>query len=631
MKRFTAFVGLLVLLTMATAGAQVDDSFGGFDDGSAGVPSNKPADYMSFKLVPSHLQVTPGQTFHVAVDITIEKDWAWYGPAAGEGALPGDVSLSAGNWKAGEPLWPADHAHSYIEGLVNWGYENRAVVYVPVMVPTTAETGQKIQAVIIGQVCGNGTCLPIRSTDPLTTEAVTVQLGDEPMANPAWDEESIYAENLGSAVAAGRLPELREEDDLTVPALLDTDRSTAAWLGLALLAGIILNIMPCVLPIIPLRIMSVVDMAAGSRKRYVTLGLAFAGGILVFFLMLAVINAILNLTLGEAFNWSTQWQNVYFRIGMALVLLAVSANFFGLFNVTVPTQVAAMEAGEKKSHGEHVRSVGMGLMMAVLSTPCSFGVLLAALAWAQTQSLLIGTAVFALIGIGMALPHVILASFPGLIRILPKPGVWMEYFKQSMGFVLLLVVVWLMSTVGGEEPGVKYFGWVVAFGVVLAFCLWMWGTWVKYSDSLKKKLIVRGIAVLIAVAAGWFMLRPPTPLATNFESFDKSRLVSARENGKTVVLKFTASWCGSCKEVDYIVYDSKAIAGRLNDNEDILVMKGDVTDEGTPASNLLKDRYKAAPPLTVVYPPGDGKPIFLPGVFSKQDLLQALDRATSPG
>jgi len=574
------------------------------------------AKYVHMRAVPSALTAAPGATFHVALVIDLADGWVYYSPDAGGSVLPASLDVQAGPLTLEEILWPPDHAKAYpdLNETVNV-YEHRVVVYVRLAVPQDI-TADRVEITLIpgGQVCEK-VCIPVEGFAP----AALVKIGSVEEPNPAWRDVSA---GLEDAMPLSALKQLHAAGP-AAPArpLLAADYSLWGGLAAAFLAGLILNIMPCVLPIIPVRIYAVVNLAGQSRRRFLTLGLAFAFGILLFFLALAAINAGLNLTLGRAFLWSEQWQNESVRIGMALVLVAVAANLFGLFTVTVPQRVSQLDAAERK--GGHLSSVGMGLMMAILSTPCSFGFLLGALAWGQTQTLTVGTLVFVAMGIGMAAPHAMLCALPKLVDKLPKPGRWMELFKQAMGFALLPIAIWLLAA-SAERT---YPFWVAAYAVVLAFCLWVAGRWVRYDAPLAHKLIVRGGAVVLAVAAGWWMLRPTAPLAANFEPFDPAGIEAARADDRIVVLKFTATWCLECKLIDATVYSEEQVADRFK-ALGVLAMKADVTDRDSPAAKFLKQRFAASPPLTVIYPSGDSEPICLTGVYSTEELFTALDKAT---
>lgn len=270
----------------------------------------------------------------------------------------------------------------------------------------------------------------------------------------------------------------------------------------------------------------------------------------------------------------------------------------------------------------------MGLMMAILATPCSFALLMSVLGWAAVKPIWLGTLAFLLMGAGMAAPHALLAAFPSLVAKLPRPGRWMELLKQGMGFAVLAVAAWLIGTLSESSHVMR----VMGFGVLLAFALWVWGVWVRYDAPLRRKLAVRGPAVAAVVVAGVWLLPAPKPLAVEFEPFSEARIAEARADGHVVLVKFSASWCGSCMLIDRTIYNDPSVAQELLDRN-IVAIKGDVSNKGAAAEGLLYDHFQSAPPLTVVYPPGEGPAIRLEGEFSHADLTAALDRAAraSPG
>jgi thiol:disulfide interchange protein len=528
------------------------------------------------------------------------------------------VKAQAGDWREGQPLWPPDHPHEANLGdkkVINYVYTGRVIVYVPLAVPVAAPAGpHRITFTLEGQLCSEKEfqCLNVRQEC-----SADVTVGPDTVANAAWEGDISAA--LQQARPAEQLRPASGE--MGFGEGMETPGSLSVWggLGLALLAGLILNIMPCVLPVIPIRILSVVELARQSRRRFITVGLAFAGGILLFFVILAAANVVLHLASGTSLNWGRQFQSSPFRIGMAMLMVALAANLFGAFTVLVPRRIAVLE-GQRNGQG-HLASMGMGLMMAVLATPCSFAILVVAFAWARLQPLWLGSLAIMLIGVGMAAPHALLATAPRLLGFLPRPGRWMELLKQSMGFVLLLVAAWLIGTLSPDAYPLR----VAAYGVVLAFCLWMWGSWVGYDWPAGRKVIFRAAAAALAIVAGWWLLQMPKPLAVEFSPYSDAALASARQEGKTVLVDFTAAWCLSCKIVDATIYDNPEVATDLKSRQ-VLALRADVTTADAPANRLLYEQLKGAPPLTVIYPPA-GVPIHLEGKFTRADLFAALDKA----
>ncbi len=583
--------------------------------------------YLQAEAVASHKTVQPGMTFHVALELTIQEGWAYYSPAPGVNYLPdgteirvqpAEVTVDAGTWQVGPIRWPMDKPYRDPSdpSLVNHVYKNRAVVVVPVTVPPDATAGSKtLTFTLTGQVCSPTSCIETESQ----TEA-TVRVGSEPQAGASWDQQHHQA--LQAGLTAEQLRQAhggpKAEADKIVSGAAAAELTIWAGLGLALLAGLALNIMPCVLPVIPLRILSLVDMARESRRRIVLLGLTFAGGMVLFFIGVAAVSAAVRAATGQAVNLSDHFQLEWVRLLLALVVVALAANLFGVFNVVVPSRLAGVGQAGPQAGGGYARSAGMGLMMAVLATPCSFAILVGAMAWAQVQPLWLGSLAIVLIGVGMAAPHALLTSFPSLLAKLPRPGAWMEYFKQSMGFLMLLVAVWLFSTFSDDA----YPFWLIAFAVVLAMGLWIWANWVRYDAPLARKLVVRGIAVAIVVAAGLWMIPRPTPLAVEFEPFSRARINEARAEGSPVLVKFTASWCTKCQVLDYTVFDSPEVARALQE-AGVVAVRADVTAKGTPASEYLR-QVGGAPPLTRIFPPGGGPAIRLEGSYSKEKLLEVL-------
>jgi len=383
---------------------------------------------------------------------------------------------------------------------------------------------------------------------------------------------------------------------------------------MALAAGLLLNVMPCVWPVIPIIVMRIWNQAGESKGRSIGLGLAFCSGILLFFAAIAVLNIVLILGFDTVFQWGDLLRNTVFLAAMTLLMVVLALFMFGVFAIGIPASITS-KAGTGSGYAG---SVGMGFLAALLATPCSFAILAAAVAWAQTQTLPVATFTLMLIGVGMAVPYLVLILTPGLLNRLPKPGGWMERIKQGLGFLLLLVAVKLLSALPGEgRISVLY------YVVILSFCVWMWGGWVSYATARGRKWLIRGIALLVAVAAGWVIL-PAQAEAIDWLDYDADVIAEAVGQNKPVLIKFTADWCSSCSIVEKFVYMRKDI-GELIKQKGVLVFKGDTTLAGAPATVDLARIYKEpGVPVSVLLLPGGGEEK-LRGLIGKNDLKEVLN------
>jgi thiol:disulfide interchange protein DsbD len=450
-------------------------------------------------------------------------------------------------------------------------YAGRFTVFVPIntaKVPT--ELTGRVDVKISGQACTDIVCL-----QPFKNKTLTAII-DYSQAD-SWKEITFKTAPDEYQVVKGP--------------------SYSLWfaLGLAFLAGLSLNIMPCVWPVLPIIVMRIVEQAKQSKGKSTVMGLAFCLGILLFFACLAGANIILQVFYSTALQWGDQFRNPAFVAGMALLLIVLALFMFGVFTITVPSSIAT-----KSGSGQgYTGAVGMGFLAAILSTPCSFGILAAAFAWAQGQALPLGTLAIMIIGVGMAAPYVILTSMPGLLKRTPKPGRWMELFKQTIGFILLIIAVKLIVAL----PEVRT-ARVLYFAVILAFCVWMWSGWVDFNTKPSRKWLVRIIAVLLAVVAGWTFLPAPAEELIDWQKYDAAAIETAKAQGKPVLIKFTADWCLSCQAADRLVFRRKDIA-KIIEQKNVLAIKADTTVKGYPATIALKNVYnEPGVPVTILFVPG---------------------------
>jgi thiol:disulfide interchange protein DsbD len=385
---------------------------------------------------------------------------------------------------------------------------------------------------------------------------------------------------------------------------------------LAVLAGLSFNIMPCVLPVLPLILSRLINQAKEQNARRIGLGMAFCIGVIIFFVLFAAAAILIKVTTGAVFNWSDQLRYPSFVLAMGLFLVAFGLFMFDVFGIAVPSSLT----GSGSTGSGIASSIGMGFLAALLSTPCSGAILAAVVVWAQTQSPATSLLAFTLMGVGMALPYAVIIFIPGLLKKLPKPGDWMEHVRKAMGFILLIIAVKLLGALPKERMVNALF-----YALILSFCLWMWGSWVNFATPRGKKWTIRIVAVLIAVICGLWLLPAPQQLL-DWKSYDAGVIQKSVESKQPVVIKFTADWCTNCVVVEKRVYHDPEVVKLLKD-KNVLIIKADTTTKDMPATKDLTGVYgeSGTVPVTIILLP-DGEQIKLRGIFDKQQLLDILQK-----
>jgi thiol:disulfide interchange protein DsbD len=396
--------------------------------------------------------------------------------------------------------------------------------------------------------------------------------------------------------------------------------STGIYYLIAILAGISINIMPCVLPVIPLIMMRLIEQSKKSSANRIASGMAFCIGVVLFFSAFALVSAVINISTGAVLDI-----NSLFRYPSAVIVLFLAIVFFGLVMLDVITLALPSAVASKQGSGSGIAgTLGMGFFAGILSTPCSGALLGFVLVWAQTQPLSVSSTAIVLMGVGMALPYAVIVSIPKLLDKVPKPGTWMEIFKKTTGFLLFFIAVKITLSALPKDRLIS----VLIYGIVFSFCVWMWGKWVSFSTPSGKKITVRFIALVIAVVAGLWLLPAqtiPAEAAVDWQEYDASLVQRAVSDGRPVLLKFTADWCTNCKVVDKKVYQNTEVA-QLIKQKNFLSIKADTTVINYPATVDLKQVYGEAGnvPVTILVLP-EGRQEKLRGIFDKQRLIAILD------
>ena len=395
------------------------------------------------------------------------------------------------------------------------------------------------------------------------------------------------------------------------------DKSVLWYFLLAILAGLSINIMPCVLPVIPLIIMRLVGQAKESGSRRVALGFSFCGGIVLFFAVFSVISAVIKLSTGVALDLNSIYRNPAAVITLFLFIVFFALVMMDVLIIALPGSVAGKQGGSSGFAG----SIGMGFFAGILSTPCSGAIIGAVLVWAQTQPLIVSSTALVLMGVGMALPYAFLVSIPKLLDYVPKPGTWMEIFKKTGGFLLLLIAAKFMLAGLTKDHMLN----VILYGVIFAFAVWMWGTWVTFSTPKARKRLVRGIAAIIAIAAGFWLLPAPKQSQVQWQKYEPATVQTALQNNQPVLIKFTADWCTNCKIVDKNVYQDPATAAFLT-QKGFVTIKADTTQKTYQATVDYNTIFKGAGsvPNTVLLNPDKKTITNLRGIFTSEELKQTI-------
>ncbi len=444
---------------------------------------------------------------------------------------------------------------------------------------------------IDGQICSETACLPLSGMDTEFTAryAGTVELPPESVKKTTSTQRS---------------------DTIVWPVFLRN-------IGLGILGGLILNLMPCVLPVIGLKLISFIEQSQGSRWEAFRLNLIYALGILSVFLVLGTLAATLNL------GWGEQFTNTGFKLTMVILVFAMALSFLGIWEIPIPGFVGRGKSQELAAKEGPAGAFFKGVFTTILATPCSGPFLGPLFGYTIKQPPVVTYVIMLSIGLGMALPYLIVGAIPALIRWLPRPGAWMDTFKQLMGFVLLGTTVFLMSSLNQD---------LFLPTIATLFAVWFGCWWigrVSIMATLNRKMISWVSAAGSAAIVGFlsFQLLGPHETYVDWQTYTPTALSSASQQGKTVMVDFTANWCATCKFNLKFAIDTPEVSSLLEQNG-IVPMLADWSDESEDLKKTLESLGSRSIPLLAIFPANSpDKPIILRDLVTKQRVLDALKQA----
>jgi thiol:disulfide interchange protein DsbD len=404
-------------------------------------------------------------------------------------------------------------------------------------------------------------------------------------------------------------------------------------LFLAFVGGLILNLMPCVFPVLGIKIMGFVNQSGSERAKIVQHGLVFAAGVLVSFWTLA--GVLLALRSGGAqLGWGFQLQSPAFVFAMAAFLLIFALNMSGLFEVGLSATGAGAQLQQKEGLAG---SFFTGALATLVATPCSAPFLApalgAALALSAAESLLVFTA----IAVGLALPYLLLSIFPQAIKVLPRPGAWMETFKQFMAFPLYATVGWLLWVLAGQTSGDDYALLNIAFGFVLvAMAAWAYGRFGQSYGKPTRALVGKIAAAALMIGGLWLGWPKEAVAATSsgahpgyqvtWEKWSPDAIAAAQKAGKFVYVDFTARWCATCQTNKATIFHNDEVLAEFA-KKNVVLLRGDWTNKDPLITAELARWNRSAVPFNLIYAPGKKDPVVLPELLTPGKVLEALATA----
>lgn len=485
--------------------------------------------------------------------------------------------------------------------------------------------------------------------EPPKVEEVQSQIKNEPTKLPTLTEQvhktfsemgSSHIEQLESQV--WYRPILNKIDQILHTPFVSV-------LILAFLGGIILNVMPCVLPVISLKVLHFVQLANQDRKLSAKHGLFFALGILVSFWALAGGLFALQST-GKAFGWGFQLQEPMFVAVLILMLFVLTLSLFGVFEFGIgmasyaqDLDLQAKESQETTSQ-KHLLTASFfsGVLATFVASPCTGPLLGSALGFTATLHPAYAFAVFTALGLGMAFPYFVLSCFPVLLRILPRPGRWMVTFKQFMGFFMLATVFWLIWVLDAQVPNLPTVILLISL-FALSIGLWIYGTWGTPDRSKVVRAIARILAFIAIVWGSYFFLKnvheakkiqPTTqekeqknlPPGKEWEPFSRERLQELQKQNIPVFVDFSAKWCLTC-QTNAIIFELPEVKKAFV-RYGVVKMLADWTSGDPEITDFLRSLGRNGVPVYAVYSKkGDEPPLLMPEIVTPDMVIEALRKA----
>lgn len=667
-KTLTQFLTLLALLGLMLLPSQAHAQFGNSDDHP-----------VTLELNASKTQARPGDQVILALKVDISdaiddngKSWHIYPP---EGVHTGIEVASSLTPKAGEAFvvgqvqWPEPVLIKNWEDKDQPVYEDMVYIYVPVLIKDDQAPGSRTISIDFGYQPCNSQCIPPTVKTLETKIEIVARDADVSASDKSSDEAfagfdpTVWADlQSGEGVFGSGASEMATAADASAQprtitlAGIEFDPNSLMGLliliGFAIVGGALLNFTPCVLPVIPIKIMGL-SQSAGTRQKTIMLGFIMFAGVMSFWLAIAGALVFFKGFSAPSQLFATWW----FSIAIGLLIVVMAVGMLGVWNTRLPQWVYRINPRHDSVHG----AFGFGVMTAVLALPCTGPFLGTAIGWATTTNSFMVLLVFAALGAGMGLPYLVLLMFPKLVDKMPRAGEGSELLKQVLGLFMLAAAFYFLAVgtsaflrgivadtvppntspelasamIEGGQRLVDSFSavmWWPIFLTAAAAGLWLVYKLWQIKVSMASRTVFTGLGLLLAFGAVSLALALGQPVQKgehiNWVFYTPDTYSNAIASGDVVVLDFTADWCPNCKWLEKSELETESVRGLLN-SDGVVPIKVDLTSrENNPGWDLLDKVGRNSIPQLVVYKPG-GEISWISEWYSSDDVVQAIEAAQS--
>lgn len=569
------------------------------------------------RLIASFYQDSQGKTKLIAgIHFKIARGWKIYGHGSESVGLPPSIDFSqTANFGNYTIHWPRPHIETEKfgnESITYSTYKGEIVLPIRIQMPDM-EKPLTLNITLDYGLC-NDICVP-------ATESFTLEIPQDPDIDALNIIQDFYPKGIVPKEARSHV--ISPDYDLSNQTGNNYPMTLIWMVLLAIMGGLILNIMPCVLPVLSIKLLSIIEHSDAKISRIRFSFIATILGILSCFTLFALLASAIKLT-GNSLGWGLQFQNPYFLIFLILILVIFTINLLGLFEINFSQRLATF-LDKKINQGEQRQTIFIpnflsGVLAVLLATPCSAPFLGAAISFALVENIIVIFLIFIAIGIGFAAPYFLLLAMPELVKKLPQPGNWMNQVKKLMALLLAATVIWLLYVLTnnmGPLPALS----VAILSLVLVSC-----------GKIKSNLL-RYIAIILTITLT-FSLPNDLPKKTTiihkneryWQTFDEMEIHKQVAKGNVVIVDITADWCITCKFNKLRVLHNQKITDMLSQSN-IIAMRGDITKPNPDIMKYLGKNNRFAIPFNAVYGPNAKKGLLASELLSTEELLTLIRQA----